>query len=132
MTDQNRGDLQKFDRDLGVQRERLEELRSYQFGVGEDSVPRLTMKDFDFLFRFLPENVQARASQLRNQVGFDHLVGMAIARVEELAGESPFGQTIETKTAGEKEYKPDFSQVDFYKVLLSKLKEFAKVYHYNE
>jgi len=90
------------------------------------------MKDFDFLFRFLPENVQAKLKKDRNQVGFDHLIRYAIARIEELAGESPFSQVVETRAAGEREFCADFSRTDFYKVLLEKLREFAKVYDYNE
>lgn len=59
----------------------------------------------------------------------DHLLRYAIARLEELARESLHGDiVIEMRQSGEGAFVQSTEQVDFYKMLLEKFKEFAKIY----
>lgn len=130
----NESGLQKFDSTQEIKRERLQELQSYKIGEWQekDFPDTLLKRDWNFLFQFLPQNVQDKLTKDRNQVGFDNLVGYAISRVEELVGKSMFGRTIETAKASSGEIVPDFSDENLYKMLLEKLKEFAVIHGFRD
>jgi len=89
-------------------------------------------RDFGFLLSFCPEAVREKIQADRSKVGFNHLVGYALARIQELAGQSRLGNVIEMSAIATDEYAPDFSQEEFYRILLEKLREFSKIYGFDE
>ncbi len=127
MPDPDRRSLQRFNPDSGIQRERLQELRDYQFGKTEGVFDEKVVKDFNFLARFLPGHLQDKAREFLSRANHSQVVEAMIDLLEQEVGESPIATVIEMRVDHE-EAVPDFSNQSLYKLLLAKFREMQKCY----
>ncbi len=120
--------MEKYNPNEALSPEKLQTLVNYQIGQqGEELLfIERTERDFLFLFKHFPLEVQEQFDIDFARVGLDDLITQAINKARSLSGGNTYGRTINMVKTGDGVLKPDFSQESYYKILLQKFEELRK------